>query len=211
MALKNLTKTHKDAAQDAQVVGAGADDAQNQSKPSSDTSAVARTGLWVLGLGFGGFLLWAALAPLDEGVPTQGMVTLDTKRKTVQHLSGGIVKEVLVQEGQQVKEGQPLLRLDGAVAKANYEAVRQRYLGYRAMQSRLFAEQAGSDAIAFHPDVKAAMSDPLIKQQVSTQQQLIQARRAALAADLQGIEESVQGLKEQLTNNTPTLVVPLMP
>ena len=206
MALKNLTKTHKDAAQDAQVVGAGADDAQNQSKPSSDTSAVARTGLWVLGLGFGGFLLWAALAPLDEGVPTQGMVTLDTKRKTVQHLSGGIVKEVLVQEGQQVKEGQPLLRLDGAVAKANYEAVRQRYLGYRAMQSRLFAEQAGSDAIAFHPDVKAAMSDPLIKQQVSTQQQLIQARRAALAADLQGIEESVQGLKEQLTSYQNILV-----
>jgi protease secretion system membrane fusion protein len=175
-------------------------------RASADTSAVARTGLWVLGLGFGGFLLWAALAPLDEGVPTQGMVTLDTKRKTVQHLSGGIVKEVLVQEGQQVKEGQPLLRLDGAVAKANYEAVRQRYLGYRAMQSRLFAEQAGNDAIAFHPDVKAAISDPLIKQQVSTQQQLIQARRAALAADLQGIEESVQGLKEQLTSYQNILV-----
>jgi protease secretion system membrane fusion protein len=135
---------------------------------------------------------------LDEGVPTLGSVTLDTKRKTVQHLSGGIVKEVLVHEGQQVKEGEPLLRLDPAVARANYEAVRQRYLGYRAMQSRLFAEQAGKDAIDFHPDVKAAMSDPLIKQQVTTQQQLIQARRAALAADLQGIEESTQGLKEQL-------------
>ena len=203
MALQNLTKSSKAAAQDAQVVNAA--DAGGM-RASADTSAVARTGLWVLGLGFGGFLLWAALAPLDEGVPTQGMVTLDTKRKTVQHLSGGIVKEVLVQEGQQVKEGQPLLRLDGAVAKANYEAVRQRYLGYRAMQSRLFAEQAGNDAIDFHPDVKAAMSDPLIKQQVSTQQQLIQARRAALAADLQGIEESVQGLKEQLTSYQNILV-----
>ena len=206
MALKNSSKTLKNTAQDAPVVGSGADDAQNQMKPSSDTSAVARTGLWVLGLGFGGFLLWAALAPLDEGVPTQGMVTLDTKRKTVQHLSGGIVKEVLVQEGQQVKEGEPLLRLDGAVAKANYEAVRQRYLGYRAMQSRLFAEQTGSEVIDFHPDVKAAMNDPLIKQQVVTQQQLIQARRAALAADLQGIEESVQGLKEQLVSYQNILV-----
>ena len=203
MALQNLTKSSKAAAQDAQVVNAA--DAGGM-RASADTSAVARTGLWVLGLGFGGFLLWAALAPLDEGVPTQGMVTLDTKRKTVQHLSGGIVKEVLVHEGQQVKEGEPLLRLDGAVAKANYEAVRQRYLGYRAMQSRLFAEQAGKDAIDFHPDVKAAMSDPLIKQQVSTQQQLIQARRAALAADLQGIEESVQGLKEQLTSYQNILV-----
>jgi protease secretion system membrane fusion protein len=167
---------------------------------------VARTGLWVLGIGFGGFLLWAALAPLDEGVPTQGMVTLDTKRKAVQHLSGGIVKEVLVQEGENVKEGQTLLRLDPAVAKSNYESVRQRYLGFRAMQSRLFAEQAGSDLIALHPDVKDAMGDPLIKQQVSTQQQLIQARRASLAADLQGIEESVQGLREQLNSYQNILV-----
>ena len=203
MALQNLTKSSKAAAQDAQVVNSAE---AGGMRASSDTSAVARTGLWVLGLGFGGFLLWAALAPLDEGVPTQGMVTLDTKRKTVQHLSGGIVKEVLVHEGQQVKEGDALLRLDGAVAKANYEAVRQRYLGYRAMQSRLFAEQASSAAIDFHPDVKAAMSDPLIKQQVNTQQQLIQARRAALAADLQGIEESVQGLKEQLGSYQNILV-----
>jgi protease secretion system membrane fusion protein len=133
-------------------------------------------------------------------------VTLDTKRKTVQHLSGGIVKEVLVQEGQQVKEGEALLRLDGAVAKANYEAVRQRYLGLRAMQSRLFAEQVGGKSISFHPDVQSAMNDPLIKQQVSTQQQLIQARQGALAADLQGLEENMQGLKEQLGSYQNVLV-----
>jgi protease secretion system membrane fusion protein len=203
MAIQNLTKPSKTAAQDAQVVNT---DEAGGIRASSDTSAVARTGLWVLGLGFGGFLLWAGLAPLDEGVPTQGIVTLDTKRKTVQHLSGGIVKEVLVHEGQQVKEGEPMLRLDGAVAKANYEAVRQRYLGYRVMQSRLFAEQAGQNAIDFHPDVKAAMNDPLIKQQVTTQQQLIQARRAVLAADLQGIEENIQGLKEQLGSYQNILV-----
>ena len=203
MAKTNLNSSLKSHVQDAQVVISNDDEGP---RASSDTRAVARTGLLVLAVGFGGFLLWAGLAPLDEGVPTQGMVTLDTKRKTVQHLSGGLVKEVLVQEGQQVKEGQPLLRLDGAVAKANFEAVRQRYLGYRAMQSRLFAEQAGNGVINFHPDVKAAMNDPLIQQQVSTQQQLIQARRAALAADLQGIEESIQGLKEQLGSYQNILV-----
>jgi protease secretion system membrane fusion protein len=74
------------------------------------------------------------------------------------------------------------------------------------MQSRLFAEQAGQGVIDFHPDVKAALNDPLIQQQVSTQQQLIQARRAALAADLQGIEESMQGLKEQLGSYQNILV-----
>lgn len=203
MAKPNLNSSLKSHVQDAQVVTSNDNEGP---RASSDTRAVARTGMLVLTVGFGGFLLWAGLAPLDEGVPTQGMVTLDTKRKTVQHLSGGLVKEVLVQEGQQVKEGQPLLRLDGAVAKANFEAVRQRYLGYRAMQSRLFAEQAGNGVIDFHPDVKAAMNDPLIQQQVSTQQRLIQARRAALAADLQGIEESMQGLKEQLGSYQNILV-----
>ena len=71
-----------------------------------------RIGLWALVLGFGGFLVWAGLAPLDEGVPGAGMVAIDTKRKSVQHLSGGIIKEVLVGEGDPVKEGQLLIRLD---------------------------------------------------------------------------------------------------
>jgi protease secretion system membrane fusion protein len=203
MAKPNLNQSKKSFVQDAQVVSTHDDYGP---KASSDTRAVARTGLLVLAVGFGGFLLWAGLAPLDEGVPTMGTVTLDTKRKTVQHLSGGIVKEVLVQEGQQVKEGETMLRLEAAVAKANYEAVRQRYLGFRAMQSRLFAEQTGRDVIDFHPDVKAAIDDPLIKQQVNTQQQLIQARRAALSADLQGIEESSQGLREQLGSYQNILV-----
>src|SRR5574344_658442 len=71
----------------------------------TDTRGPARLGFWVLGVGFGGFLLWAALAPLNEGVPTHGMVTVDTKRKAVQHISGGIIKAVHVREGQFVKAG----------------------------------------------------------------------------------------------------------
>lgn len=159
----------------------------------ADTGRAARVGLWALGLGFGGFLLWAGLAPLDEGVPSQGMVAIDTKRKAVQHLSGGIVKAVLVREGDVVKEGQTLIQLDEATARANHEAVRQRYLGLRAMQGRLLAEQTGAASIAWHPDLKAEASDPLIQSQITTQEQLFRSRRAALQADLQGIEESIRG------------------
>ena len=53
-------------------------------------------GWWALGIGVGVFMVWAAFAPLDEGVPAQGIVSIDTKRKAVQHLTGGLVKEVLV-------------------------------------------------------------------------------------------------------------------
>ena len=152
-----------------------------------------RIGLWVLAAGFGGFLLWAALAPLDEGVPAAGTVAIDTKRKAVQHLSGGIVQEVLVREGDGVQEGELLIRLDSAVARANFESVRQRYLGLRAMQGRLLAEQSGKATIDFHPDLVAASTDPLIRQQMQNQEQLFMTRRSLLRSDLQSIEESIRG------------------
>ena len=168
--------------------------AQPPLAPPTDTGRAARIGLWALGLGLGGFLLWAGFAPLDEGVPSQGVVSIDTKRKVVQHLSGGIVREVFVHEGEIVKAGQPLMALDDATAKAAYETVRQRYLSLRATQGRLEAEQSGNGAIRFHQDVtSAAGADPLFRQLQDNQNQLLQSRRAALQADLQVIEESIQG------------------
>ncbi|MFZ9813053.1 MAG: HlyD family efflux transporter periplasmic adaptor subunit, partial [Burkholderiaceae bacterium] len=105
----------------------------------TDSDKAARVGLWVLGIGLGGFLLWAALAPLDEGVPTQGMVSIETKRHTVQHLQGGMVQEVLVQEGQMVKEGQLLVRLNDSTVRANFEAARQ---NLAALRENVIAQQA---------------------------------------------------------------------
>ncbi len=161
---------------------------------SADTRRYTRLGLWAIGLGFGGFLVWAAYAPLDEGVPTSGTVAVDTKRKPVQHLQGGIVREVMVGEGQTVESGQVVIRLDDAVTRANYEASRQRYLGLRAMEGRLLAEQVGAATINFHPDLlEASAKDPLIRQHVTSQTQLLQSRRASLAGNLAVIDQSIQG------------------
>jgi protease secretion system membrane fusion protein len=155
---------------------------------------------WIAFVLIGGLLAvvaWVALAPLDEGVPTQAAVSIDTKRKTIQHQQGGIIREVLVREGEMVKEGQVLIRLDDSVTRASMEAARQRYLGLRAMESRLLTEQAGRDRIAFHADLMAEGLDPLIQRHMNAQELLLQTRRTALAADLQAIEESIRGQETQ--------------
>ena len=72
----------------------------------------------VFGSFFGGFLLWAAFVPLDEGVPTMGKVVVDTKRKAVQHMTGGTIKEIFVREGDFVEEGQLLIKLGDAKAQS---------------------------------------------------------------------------------------------
>ncbi|XKF33322.1 HlyD family type I secretion periplasmic adaptor subunit [Alicycliphilus denitrificans] len=171
----------------ALVSAAGAKAAPN------DLGRAGRWGLWALGLGFGGFLLWAALAPLDEGVPGQGVVALDTKRKAVQHLTGGIVEQVLVGEGEEVRQGQLLIKLDPAMVRANYQSARQNYLGLLAMQGRLEAEKLGKTGIAWPADLQAAAKDPQIQQHMFNQEQLFQTRRILLRSDLQSIEENIRG------------------
>src|SRR5262249_47757979 len=78
-----------------------------------------RLGLAIVGGGLLAFGLWAGFAPLDEGVPAAGQVSIDTKRKAVQHATGGVVKAVHVKEGQQVAQGALLIELDAGVARAN--------------------------------------------------------------------------------------------
>jgi protease secretion system membrane fusion protein len=170
-----------------------------------DTSSPILWGIGVLIFGFGSFLLWAAYAPLDEGVPAQGVVSIDTKRKLVQHLTGGIIQEVHVKEGQLVKTGDILLTLDSATAKARYEEVRQRYVGDRALENRLLAEQTGAKSIQFHEDLQKMRDDLLVQQHMRNQEMLLISRRAALSADLQSTEESIHGQEAQIQGLTDVL------
>ena len=159
----------------------------------ADTRRIMWVGFSILLLGLGGFLLWAAYAPLDEGVPTQGVLTIDTIRKTIQHLNGGIVREVFVKEGGQVEQGQVLMTLEPAMARAKFESVRQHYYGVRAMEGRLLAERRGDESIAFHSDLNEVMDEMLVQQQITTQQQLFHSRREAQRASLAAIETEIGG------------------
>ncbi len=171
-----------------------------------------RWGLLLLALGFFGFMIWALVAPLDEGVPAPGTVVVDTKRKTVQHLTGGIVREILVREAQHVKTGDVVIRLDDGMARANYQAARQQYFALRGLEGRLVAEQKSAAAIQFHPDLQSAGGDSAAVEHMNMQRQLFASRRAALqgeqailAQSLDAMRESMPGAKAQLESKQAQL------
>ncbi|ABL65764.1 HlyD family efflux transporter periplasmic adaptor subunit [Chlorobium phaeobacteroides] len=149
-------------------------------KSYRDTGSTIRLGIWILLVGFGGFLLWAAFAPLDEGVPCQGVVSIATKRKVVEHLRGGTVEKVEVREGQIVQEGEVLMRLDSQTARARYDEIHQHYIGTRATADRLLAEMSGAGSIAFHHDLLADPDRTLAEQNMRTQRQLFLSRQVTL-------------------------------
>ncbi|MCL2346311.1 MAG: HlyD family type I secretion periplasmic adaptor subunit, partial [Desulfobulbus sp.] len=159
---------------------------------SADIAKPIRYGLIGLGLAVIIIVAWSVLAPLDEGVPAPGAVSIDTKRKPVQHLTGGIVEEVLVREAQTVHKGDGLIKLDDGVARANYEAARLRYLGLLVMQNRLQAERIGASGISFHADVRNAASDPQVREQIDTETRLFQSRRQAHANELAAMDAAIK-------------------
>ena len=157
-----------------------------------DTQKTINWGIAIIGFGFGGFLLWAAFAPLDEGVPCEANVVIDTKRKAIQHLTGGLIETVNVKEGQIVKQGDVLLTLDDEQAKARQQEIQQHYFGVRAMESRLIAERNGEHEIHFHSDLLAQQENPQVKQYMNNQEMSLRSRQAKLSADIQALKESVQ-------------------
>jgi protease secretion system membrane fusion protein len=162
----------------------------------TDTRAPARLGFWVLIVGFGLFLAWASWAPLDEGVVAPATVSVEMRRKTIQHLQGGVIKEVSVGEGQRVKSGDTLVVLDDATVRATFEAVRQNYLSQRALESRLLAEATGKGSIDFHPDLQKA-DDPVAQQLMAVQRQVLASRQAALRAEMEAAQQSIAGYDSQ--------------
>jgi protease secretion system membrane fusion protein len=171
--------------------------ANHLTAPPSDTRYYIFAGILFLLFGFGGFLYWASTAPLDEGIPAQGVVSVESKRKTVAHLTGGIVKEILVKEAQLVEEGAPLIRLDDTTTKANYESALQTFFAMKATESRLVAEQTGAGSVPFPQELTRPPLHPLAAQHMSTQRSLFAARRAALASDLAVFEETAATYEEQ--------------
>lgn len=164
----------------------------------TDDTVHARLGWWVVIVGFGGFLLWAFIAPLDKGVPLSGTVIVSSHLKAVQHQTGGTIDKILVKEGETVKAGQVLVEMNDVQVKAQAEITRGQLNSARAVEARLIAERDNAAEITFPPSLLTQTNDPRIANTLSLQNQLFSSRKLSLQHELAAGEENVAGLKVQL-------------
>lgn len=147
---------------------------------------------------FGGIGGWAAIAPLDRAVVAPAVVVVEDSRKVVQHLEGGMVREVLVKEGQGVDEGELLVRLSPVQAGSNLDTVRNQLDGALALEASLSAELDRRDSIAFPEDlVSRATGSKVLARILEDQKQQFVDRKQSRASQVALIEAKIRELQTE--------------
>jgi HlyD family secretion protein len=132
-------------------------------------------GIAAIGVGFGGFGAWAVSASLDNAAVATGTVIVDSKRKTVSHLEGGILKSLVKLEGERVVKDEPLLRLEDARARAELQQLLGKRIGLEAKLARLRAEQGDAAEVVF-PDGIDRDPSPIAREVVAAERALFRSR-----------------------------------
>lgn len=173
--------------------------------PPADWRSAARVGRAIVIVGFGVFVGWASLARLDGAAVSSGVVAVESYRKTVQHLEGGIVREILVRDGDVVAEGQVLLRLDPTRVDAQSEAYRSQVAALQAQETRLLVERDAGSVLSFPPEVVRRSADTAVAAVIADQKQVFDVRRAALLSNLSVADAQIEQIRKESEQNTSDL------
>lgn len=161
-----------------------------------DDKPVRRIGYLMLLVTFGLFGGWAALAPLDSSALAPGVVTVKSYRKTVQHLEGGIVRELRVHDGDLVKAGDVLLVLDNTQARSEVETTRSQLIAALQLQARLEAERDGLPEPVAVPALDP--TDPRVQEARDSEARIFQTRRTSLLGEIGLQEKTIGQIEEQI-------------
>lgn len=160
----------------------------------TDVRPLVRIGLLILILGVGSVFLWAATARINSAATASGVVAPFSGRQSVQHLEGGIIRDILVRNGARVQGGDVLIRLDDTRARASFDLLNNRYLNALATQARLIAERGGKDRVQF----PSPLYDPKYAGIVETQETLFQSRMNAFRGELELYDERIKELRREI-------------
>jgi membrane fusion protein, type I secretion system len=141
---------------------------------------IVGTGRFVIIVFVVGFFGWAAIAPLDSAVQAPGVIVVETHRKTIQHLEGGIVRDVYVTDGQSVTAGELLLRMDDTQARASLELLEGESDALMAQEARLVAERDHADHIDFPQSLTSRATDPKVAAAMHGEQSAFDTRHDTL-------------------------------
>lgn len=168
---------------------------------SSDWKPVVRIGHIIIGGALGTFLVWSLIARLDGAALAAGVVSAESNRKTIQHLEGGIVREILVRDGTAVKEGQVLLRLDRTKAESIDDLYRNQLVIQLAQEARLRAERDGAGKLVFPEEVTRLRDDPVVAQAIADQKQQFEGRRDTLLRTVEVADAQIAQAEKEAEQN----------
>ena len=162
------------------------------------TRRVVLVGTIIVLIFFGFFGAWAVFAPLDSAAIASGTLAVENNRKVVQHLEGGIVKEILVRDGDAVKAGQSLIRLVGIQPRAQLQLIRGQRNALLARAARLRAERDGNAGLSFPEELTAQGDDPRVQESMLGQLNIFEARRDAIEGQRQILGQRVAQFREEI-------------
>ncbi len=165
-------------------------------------SGPIRIGIWLFLIVFVFIGGWAAFAPLDSAANAPGTVVLGGSSKTVQHLEGGIISEILIHEGDLVKEGQPLIKLDETKAKATWEILSGQLRSAKALEARLLAERDSKEKVTFDEYLMKSQDDLEIAEIMKSQQALFISRRDSLNGQVAILEQRMKQFDDEIKGLT---------
>jgi HlyD family type I secretion membrane fusion protein len=169
--------------------------------PRDSARGAIVAGITIILVFFGAFGGWAITAPLNGAIVGNAVVKVEGNRKSVQHLDGGIVKELRVHEGDHVTAGDVLLTLDDTDIRARVDVLSRQYTLLKATEARLTAELDGSTTIDFPPELTGRADDPSVQAAMSGQEEEFASRRTALDGQKQVLTQRVDQLEESITGS----------
>jgi HlyD family secretion protein len=156
-------------------------------------------GILVMAVMLMGFGVWGNTAPIAGAVVASGVFVVTGQNKIIQHLEGGVIREIYVREGDRVEAGQVLLDLDETMPRAELQRLFLRRLRLTAIDSRLMAEMREDGEVTFPAEiVNALATTPEAKEILDNQKLAFTARRNNLDSDIKSIDESIKALEERI-------------
>ena len=148
-----------------------------------DASRIIKVGSLTAGLFFGLLVVFSLVAPISGAAIAEGEVTTRGSKILVQPLSGGLVSSILVGEGQYVRAGQPLVRLNGLRSQAKAQQAQAKRDSLKALRARLIAERDGQEALVFPDELQRRSGDPTVASAIAAQSAIFRTRRDILLAE----------------------------